>query len=849
MCGLSFALALGFATPWLLAGLGVATVPILIHFLFRRPQREIRWAATRFLLRAIERQSKRLRTEQFLLLAIRTLLLLLVTVAMSRPFLSTAAPVALGPTPPIHRILIVDGSYSMGYRVEGGTRFTRVQQAARDILSASRAGDAFHLLQITSLEPRTVIGRPAYQAASVVDAIDDLQPTAGRADLIATLREVPALLQQLPRMTRKEVIIFSDFQQIDWMPAGEAATALRNVLSQITDRAAVQLFDASRDGMGGSDLLEQSAAEAGSFPNTVVLDLATDLEFVKAGQPARIVATLQQFGPSPRRTERVELLVDGVSSGIESVALRQNEQATVAFAPTFPSEGAHFVEVRLVGDALPIDDRRGLAVTARNQIRVLLVNGGAERGEAASTYYIEHALAPQLTNPQQATNPQRASKPQRLEPTQDAVTDFLPTVVDEGEFTRTHWPDYDVICLCNVALLSDWELQNLHAFVVAGGGVVIALGDQTRLPAWQAAFADPATALMGLSLGERIGDPREPKAAVSFDTSDLTHAIVRPFAGNPGTGLDSDFVLAYANIDLLAPANSESAGTSRSRPLASGDADRPTFVRSPTIAALRYTNGDPAIATNALGRGRVVLLTTSVDSSWSGPWPQLGRSYLPLVHQITRYAALGQPAGQFMFVGAPLVWQSTLRLATPDVNLTLPDGSVQHVTVPGSADGTQILFERTYQPGPYRLESDGSGNNTALWAANVDASEGDLTPLTAEQRQGLLPTARSVTADRPISMQTPLADSPLSRWLLAAALGLTIVEPVLAWRQPCGLAVLFVVILTFVAAGLWQFDYRAGLAGPAVGLAGFAVWAAFSWRRTQRETPAAQGRSRSALRK
>ena len=66
-------LALGFANPALLYGLAAASVPIIIHLLNRRKFREEPWAAMRFLLAAIRKNSRRIRIEQWLLLAVRTL--------------------------------------------------------------------------------------------------------------------------------------------------------------------------------------------------------------------------------------------------------------------------------------------------------------------------------------------------------------------------------------------------------------------------------------------------------------------------------------------------------------------------------------------------------------------------------------------------------------------------------------------------------------------------------------------------------------------------------------------------------------------------------------------------------
>ncbi len=78
-------LAFGFANPWLLWGLALGSIPILIHLLHRRTYRETDWAAMRFLLEASRKNSRRMRLEQLILLAVRTLLLLLAVLAFAEP--------------------------------------------------------------------------------------------------------------------------------------------------------------------------------------------------------------------------------------------------------------------------------------------------------------------------------------------------------------------------------------------------------------------------------------------------------------------------------------------------------------------------------------------------------------------------------------------------------------------------------------------------------------------------------------------------------------------------------------------------------------------------------------------
>ena len=73
----SATLAAGFVNPALLGGLGLFLVPIIIHLLSRRHHRRVEWAAMRFLLEADKENRRRVRFEQWLLLALRCLVMVL----------------------------------------------------------------------------------------------------------------------------------------------------------------------------------------------------------------------------------------------------------------------------------------------------------------------------------------------------------------------------------------------------------------------------------------------------------------------------------------------------------------------------------------------------------------------------------------------------------------------------------------------------------------------------------------------------------------------------------------------------------------------------------------------------
>ena len=58
----------------MLGWLAAAAAPLLIHLWNRRKYREVPWAAIEYLLAAMRKNSRRMQLEQWLLLAVRTLL-------------------------------------------------------------------------------------------------------------------------------------------------------------------------------------------------------------------------------------------------------------------------------------------------------------------------------------------------------------------------------------------------------------------------------------------------------------------------------------------------------------------------------------------------------------------------------------------------------------------------------------------------------------------------------------------------------------------------------------------------------------------------------------------------------
>ncbi len=744
-------LAFGFASPALLGWLALAAVPVLIHWLFRRRYREVTWAAMQFLHAAARKQSRRTRLEQLLLLLARVMILALIVFAFARPRWVDAGKLA-GVTPPTLRVIVLDASLSLGRKAavddnSAATLFEAGKVIARDIVKKSSSGDRFALARIAGSEPRLLIRQPTLVASAVLEEIDRLPLTFERGDVAATLRQLPELLTAKQPRERCEVVVISDFQAENWT-VGQAAR-----LPELDEQASRLLYELV--------LIDVGAA----LPdNAAIVGLTTDPPILAAEQPMSVTATLRNAGTAPLTARRVELRIDEQLADSRRVDLPLGQDATVEFTLSAPASGEHSLSVRLEEDSLAADNERWLPLSVRSELSVLLVNGRpSARPRDAATFFVEQALSPKTAD--------RAASSHWLRV----------TTVPDSELPNVELDRHDVVFVCDVGTLSELDVERLRRFAESGGGVIVSLGPTVSVEKLNEVAFGPS-GLMTLRLNEVVTSTNDDgtPSAFGFDPGDFAHPLLREFRGNPGAGLETALIRQY----MRAVADAGSVGHD---------------------VALRFSNGDPAIVTQSLGRGRCVLVTTSLDETW-GEWAIWAAGFVPLIHELTEYAATGRSQPRESLVGE--FDQREVPNGSTSVTLTTPDEVVRTLT-PVDRDGRSlIVINDTFRPGIYTLTSGAAPVTTERFAINVDPRESDPRRLDPrewstsqgnEQGHGIV--VRDANSPTVASSDDSEPDAhSLTINLLAAVLALLLIEQALAWRFTVGTVF---AILSLALAAIW----------------------------------------------
>lgn len=758
---------------WLLP---LAAVPVIIHLLNRRRWRNVPWAAMRFLEAAFKRTNRRIRIENLLLLAIRVAVMALLVLGLSRPVVSRGSALAILGQEKRNLILVLDTSYSMGYR-PGITEanFDRALEIAKRIvgeLDGSR-GDTLTLIA-AGPEPEVLEERSVWIEKGLED-LTSVEASAGAVNLESLFLRILEICDHPEMKTRTEIVFVSDFQRRDWAiaeetdettvdtepaaavdeggpPEGEAEgdaaaeprtpapRALREILAELAEREIpVMLVD-----VGSPKSL-----------NFAVARLAVDERAIGVRRPVRIEVAIANRGTEEAPCS-LSMFVGEDKVATESLGiLFPGETRTATLFHAFGTAGDAGVRVevdREVKDGLPADDARYLAVEVVERIRVLVVDGNPSTGEflESETGYLKLALDPGFRSETSAES---------LFAVDEAFDYDLPLKV----FT-----EYDWIALADVAELPEAKARELARALRGGVGLLISVGNRIDPAAWnEHLLGDGESRIFPGRFLEPV-TPLDASAGYELVIHDFEHPVLRFFA---------DEIL---------------------RPLLTGIPKTTGFLgydpgpglQAPRVLArFNDASDSPALVEWTAGSGRALLLTTTVNDAWT----DLPRTpgFLPFVQEIGTYLPAKDLARRNLEAGQPLALE--LTRFSPNAWIELPTGERRRVELQALDEEESrfgLVFEDTARPGIYRIgglparsAAEVAAASDLLFCANLDPDEGDLRRIPEDEIRARFPEFRF----RWVREYTREADSheapregEIWKYLLMAVLALLFVEGFLA---------------------------------------------------------------------
>jgi hypothetical protein len=674
---------MSFLSPLLFLGLGAIAVPVLVHLIQRERKRVIEFPSLMFVQKIPYQSVRRRRIRHWALLLMRAAAIALIVAAFARPFLAASAAASLAATGGSREVVILlDQSASMGY----GDRWQRARDEAGKVIDSLGAADKATLVLFGRNAEENI--RATADRGRLQAALRASQLTAGGTRFGPALKLAESILTR-STLQRKEAVLISDFQKTGWSGSedvhfsdGITLTPV-SVATETVANVAVPSVNFARSSFSNQERITVTAGVANKS-GAAISNVPVSLEI--GGQ---VIETLP-------------------------VSVAANASASVSFSPFTLAEPSVHGVVKAGNDPLPVDNTFDFVVAPSQSVSILVIDSGS----GDSSFYLSKALG--IGN----------------------TPAFNMEVVPASRVTPLMLERKSAVILNDTSLPGSLAGGALKAFVEAGGGLLVAVGEHTNWP------PNDAEMLPG-QLGSVVDRMDGRGATIGF--RDYSHPVFEVFKAPRSGDFSAARVMRYRSIQPAPDA----------RVLA------------------RYDDGGIAVAERRLGTGRIIVLTTTLDDSWNDL--ELKPVYLPLVHQLTRYIAQYEQSTSWATVGQ-VVDLSTLLKGKADRLVVTPAGERREIR----ASDPSIL-ELT-EHGAYEIRNPSMpAARPERIAVNIDPAESDLTPidtgeLVAAATGRATQVAAATTAAAELTPEEAEKRQNIWWYLLMAGLALLVAELIVANR-------------------------------------------------------------------
>lgn len=407
-------------------------------------------------------------------------------------------------------------------------------------------------------------------------------------------------------------------------------------------------------------------------------------EPITEGAQRELHVSVDVLNDRPESVEDVITVRVGTKTAKSVVRIEPRATLTQVFTIALP-EGDTFVGSAEIGhDARVVDDSRPFVVDLGRRIDVLVVDGAPRSVPHEDEVFFLRAA---------------------LRPGRDAAVRAHPTVIRADELTAEQVAGARAVILANVQELDAEQAVALERWVRDGNGLMVTAGDNFTETAWNGLLA-PLLVLPMRGIETREDEP------VYIAGLDVEHPVLRPFAALPDASIYTAKTRRYLQLA--------------------------THAAPDTHVLASFSDGAPALLTRQLGKGRLLLLTTSIDRDWTDlPFKS---SFLPLIQQAVVWlsgreeAALPSEATVASVVAVPVVLGATA--------LSVEGPSGRRTTF-ASTDllATDVRFRDTHEAGVYTVHQvAGSQLFDARFAVGVDPRESRVSSIQETQALALLDT-------------------------------------------------------------------------------------------------------------
>ena len=724
-------------------------LPVVAHLISKRKFDVIEWGAMQF-LELGRRTRRKVRLEEFFLLFLRMAVIGAIVFALARPWAKGSVFSRVTQTVQRDVVLIIDGSYSMGWEGRGQTPDQAARKWAMECLESMQASDTVSVLHARD-QLQLLVENPTTDKDYVRELIAGLPKPGGTCNLAAAVNKGLQILSRSNNPSR-EVIVLTDSQTRPWkLEDAHLWARIDDQRKQLGVPPHIWFVD-----LLGSDVKERT--------NYSVDRLRLSRELTVPDFPIRIQTTIRQSGKQTA-VRKVYLEVDGqrLDQHTQTLSLPPDGDSPVEFEHRFSSTGTFIVSVVVDRDQLPGDDRADAAVVVTNGVPTLIVDGAPHLDPTRSeSFFVKAAF-------------DSAGK--------DSAW-VRANVITTAELNSQTIAERETLFLCNVARLDETQLTQIKEFVARGGGLVIAPGDQVD-PAWfQKNLFQDGKGLAPAQLVE-IASEVQSKGTASISQEGLDLPWMKRFRRDGGIDFTETRCNKWWRMKPAAAAPTVDVAGTNANP---GDSLHPRLGEA--VIAARLTTKEPFLIARSFGHGSVFQLAVPLDTDWCTLPAK--NDFVPFLHEMV-FVMMSRSSGRNVEVGSPLVVRLEKDQQPENLKFLTPEGTKVAAERWGAGDSPRVRLTATQEPGVYRLVTDpapAGGGLTDAFVVDFDRTESDLTTLSADEKKVLAGDGRiqfvETTAEVRAAAAVDAPHSEIWRLLMLVVLGSLVFEVYMTRRMVQG---------------------------------------------------------------
>ncbi|MFN3306188.1 MAG: vWA domain-containing protein [Candidatus Kapaibacteriota bacterium] len=337
-----------FLNPFYLLGLVLAAIPIVIHLLILRKNKIVDFSSLRFLKELQKTQIKKIKIKQWLLLVLRTLIIVFLSLSFARPVVRSNFPL-LRNYSNVSAVIIMDNSISMDISDENGNRYRQAKRIISNLLDNFTDGDEVALILTTG---NTKIPMLTKDYEELKQEISRTNISTSISSFENSLRIAQKILDNSKNFSR-EVFIVSDFQKSSLLPAKDS----------------MKLFD-NRTAV---NLIHVGAKSSISINNISIDSIAPITKIFELGKNADFEVYLSNSSNLPVDILVLTLFINGERTAQRLFNISAKGKQKVVIGGTVKSSGIARCLFEIESDAFEYDNKRWSSFIVPNVFKIGLV--------------------------------------------------------------------------------------------------------------------------------------------------------------------------------------------------------------------------------------------------------------------------------------------------------------------------------------------------------------------------------------------------------------------------------------------------------------------------------------------